>query len=69
MSFFTKTQKFNGCDLKTLKVEYCMNEDEAFIYLNNFYINPEEDLSCKRWKSRRKYENSKEKWKRKLFAQ
>ncbi len=24
-------------------VEYYMNEDEAFIYLNNFYINPEED--------------------------
>jgi hypothetical protein len=67
MSFFTKTEKFNGVTSK--HVEYYMNEDEAFIYLNNFYINPEEDLSCKRWKSRRKYENSKEKWKRKLFAQ
>ena len=28
-------------------VEYYMNEDEAFIYLNNFYINPEEDkVTC-----------------------
>ena len=40
---FTKNQKFNGFNLKTLNIEYCMNEDEAFICLNNFYINPEED--------------------------
>ena len=32
---------------KTLNVEYYMNEDEAFICLNNFYINPEEDkVTC-----------------------
>ena len=54
---FTKTQKFNeqtktcesinSCDLKTLNAEYCMNEDEAFVCLNNFYINPEEDkVTC-----------------------
>ena len=41
MSFFTKTQKFNGVISK--HVEYYMNEDESFICLNNFYINPEED--------------------------
>ena len=31
------------CDFTTLIVEYCMNEDESFICLNNFYINPEEN--------------------------
>ena len=42
---FTKTQKFNGVISK--HVEYYMNEDEAFIYLNHFYINPEEDkVTC-----------------------
>ena len=44
----TKTcESINSCDLKTLNAEYCMNEDEAFVCLNNFYINPEEDkVTC-----------------------
>ncbi len=68
MSFFTKTQKFNGVTSK--HVEYYMNEDEAFIYLNHFYINPEEDKVTCLAKCGNQGENMRiPEWKRKLFAQ